>query len=85
MSKVVDNKVTIHLNTTTDEVVADDTGTVTHVLATKDGSQVKLDVDGVFVFVGLKPNTEFLADSGIECDERIEKRGCINQIVRRCK
>jgi len=71
LQKYVDSgQVTIHLNTTTDEIVADESGTVTHVMATKDGSQIKLDVDGVFVFVGLKPNTEFLAGSGIECDER---------------
>jgi thioredoxin reductase (NADPH) len=30
---------------------------------------VSFDVDGVFVFVGLKPNTQFLTGSGVELDE----------------
>lgn len=62
-------KITIHLNTTTDEIVAVD-GKVTSVRATKDGAPVVIDTDGVFVFVGLKPNTQFLAGSGIELDEQ---------------
>ena len=31
-------------------------------------SQVEFPTDGVFVFVGLKPNSEFLKDSSIELD-----------------
>ena len=34
-----------------------------------DSEEVSFDVDGVFVFVGLKPNTQFLAGSGVELDE----------------
>jgi len=61
-------KITVHLQTTTDEIIAVD-GKVTEVKATKDGTPVSFLTDGVFVFVGLKPNTQFLAGSGIELDE----------------
>jgi len=61
-------KVTVHLNTATDEIVATD-GRVTSLKITKDGTPQELIVDGLFVFVGLMPNTGFLADSGVELDE----------------
>lgn len=65
---VSEGKITVHLNTTTDEIIATD-GKVTSVKGTKDGVPTIFETDGVFVFVGLKPNTEFLAGSGIELDE----------------
>ena len=34
------------------------------------GEQTEVPVDGVFVDIGLIPNTEFLSDSGIKLDER---------------
>jgi len=61
-------KVTIHLGTTPDEIVTQD-GKVTAVRVTKDGEQSDIDTDGVFVFIGLKPNTQFLAGSEVELDE----------------
>ena len=70
MQKFVDEgKVTVHLNTTTEEIVASD-GRVTAVNAIKNGEALTFDTDGVFVFVGLLPNTQFLEGSGIELDER---------------
>ena len=70
LQKYVDaGKVTIHLGTTTEEIVATD-NKVTSVSAIKDGKKVSFDTDGVFVFVGLKPNTTFLEGSGVELDER---------------
>lgn len=63
-------KVTVHLQTVPQEIVADDTGKVTSVTATKAGESVRFDIDGVFVFIGLKPNTQFLTGSGVELDER---------------
>lgn len=65
---IADGKITVHLNTTTNEIVASE-GKVTSVEATKDGRPVTFETDGVFVFVGLKPNTEFLKGSGVELDE----------------
>ncbi|MCD8561639.1 FAD-dependent oxidoreductase [Candidatus Saccharibacteria bacterium] len=65
---VESGKVALHLNTTTDAILAEE-GRVTSVSVTESGVQHTIDVDGVFVFVGLKPNTDFLAGSGIELDE----------------
>ncbi|HRF28458.1 MAG TPA: FAD-dependent oxidoreductase [Candidatus Saccharibacteria bacterium] len=62
-------KITVHLATTTEEIVATD-GKVTSVKIMTDGKQAELVVDGVFVFVGLKPNTQFLQGSSIELDEQ---------------
>lgn len=36
----------------------------------KDGKERIFEVDGIFVFIGIKPNTDFLRDSKIELDER---------------
>lgn len=70
LQKYIDEgKITLHLGTTTDEIVATD-GKVTSVTGTKDGEKVSFKTDGVFVFVGLKPNTAFLEGSGVELDER---------------
>lgn len=66
---VAEGKITVHLETATDEIIASDGKQVDTVLITKQGAKDKLSVDGVFVFVGLKPNTEFLKDSAIKLDE----------------
>ena len=62
------DKITVHFNTTTDEIVGTD-GKVSSVKATKSGEMTEFIVDGVFVFIGLKPVTYFLRDSGVETDE----------------
>lgn len=68
LQKYVDEgKVTVHLNTTTEEIVGKD-GTVEKVIGKSGGKVVEYPTDGVFVFVGLKPNSEFLKDSSIELD-----------------
>ena len=68
LQKFVDEgKITVHLSTTTEEIVAVD-GKVTSVKATENGKPTIFETDGVFVFVGLKPNTQFLAGSGVELD-----------------
>jgi thioredoxin reductase (NADPH) len=70
LQKFVDEgKITVHLNTTTEEIVAVDNKVVS-VKAIKNGEPIVIETDGVFVFVGLKPNTSFLKDSGIEMDEQ---------------
>lgn len=64
------DKITVHLNTTTDEIVGEDNHVVKVIGTDKiAGKQVEFPTDGVFVFVGLKPNTEFLKDSAVELDE----------------
>lgn len=64
------DKITVHFNTTTDEIVGED-NKVTKVVGTDkiEGKKVEFITDGVFVFVGLMPNTQFLADSSIGLDE----------------
>ncbi len=70
LKKFIDNgKITVHLGTAPKEIVATD-GKVTHVTAIKDGEEVRVDTDGVFVFVGLKPNTGFLVGTTIELDKQ---------------
>lgn len=69
LQKFVDEgKITVHLGVTPDEIVAPE-GKVTQVRATQNGSPVTYETDGVFVFIGLKPNTGFLAGSGVELDD----------------
>lgn len=53
------DKITVHLNTGTKEIVAED-NKIVKVVGTHDGKDIDFPTDGVFVFVGLKPNTEFL-------------------------
>lgn len=64
------DKITVHLNTTTDEILGED-NKVTKVIGTDKttGNKVEFPTDGVFVFVGLHPNTDFLQESSIELDE----------------
>jgi thioredoxin reductase (NADPH) len=70
LQKFVDEgKITVHLHTTTEEIVAAD-GKVTSVKAIKSGKPTTFNIDGMFIFVGLKPNTQFLAGSGVELDEQ---------------
>ncbi len=66
--KKYSDKITVHFNSSTDEVVGDGKK-VTGVKTTKDGQQSIIETDGVFVFIGLLPNTKFLHDTGIELDE----------------
>lgn len=62
-------KITVRLETTTDEIIATN-NKVSAVKVTHNGQQRTIDIDGVFVFVGLNPNTEFLKDSAIELDDQ---------------
>lgn len=65
---VDDGKITVHLGTTAEEIVTLD-NKVTSVRGVKEGESTTFVTDGVFVFIGLKPNTQFLVGSGIMLDE----------------
>lgn len=65
---VKNGKVTVHLGTATDEIIGKD-NFVTKVTSTKDGKKVDFATDGVFVFVGLSPNSQFLKASPIRLDD----------------
>lgn len=68
--KEVKNKITVHFNTSTDEILGDKS-LVNKVIGTdkKTGKKQEFICDGVFVFIGLKPTTDFLASSGVERSE----------------
>ncbi len=72
------DKIKVHMNTTTDEIAGElpdpsksFIGKLQKVVGTDKttGQKVEFPTDGVFVFVGLSPNTAFLKDSKIELDE----------------
>lgn len=64
------DKITVHTNVTVEEIVATDNvvvGARVHDKLT--GDERVVEADGVFVFIGLLPNTTFLEGSGVELDE----------------
>ncbi len=70
LQKAIDvGKITVHLGTVPTEITTDAQGKVNAVHAIKDGQPTDFYADGVFVFIGLKPNTQFLAGSGVQLDE----------------
>lgn len=64
---VSEGKITVHLGVAPDEIIGDKDG-VNKVIGIRDGASVEFETDGVFIFVGLKPNTEFL-QGFIDLDE----------------
>lgn len=66
---VSEGKITVHLETVPSEIIASDGKSVDKVVGTKGGDPFELAIDGVFVFIGLLPNTGFLVGSTIELDE----------------
>lgn len=70
LQKYIDSgQITVHLGTTVEEIKAEG-GKVNRVVINENGQVSTLDVDGLFIFVGLKPNTQFLGGSGVELDEQ---------------
>ena len=69
LQKLVDaGKIDVHLETSVDEIVGVN-GHVTSINATKKGKPVVIETSGIFVFVGMQPNTKFLENSVVELDE----------------
>lgn len=66
---VKEGKITIHLGATPEEFLAED-NKITGVRYQQDGESKQVACDGVFTFIGLKPNTGFLEGSGVELDEQ---------------
>jgi len=62
-------KVTMHLATTTDEIIGNTEKGVYKVIGTHDGTKVEYETDGVFVFIGLMPNSQFLETTPVRLDE----------------
>lgn len=66
--QVKEGKITVHLETQINEIVGENNH-VNAVKVTEAGKEKTVEVSGVFVFVGLSPNTSCLKGSGIELDE----------------
>ncbi len=64
------DKITVHFNITTNEIIGEN-GLVTAIKATDTAANkpVTFETDGIFVFIGLLPNTQFLAGTAIDLDE----------------
>lgn len=64
------DKITVHFNTTTEEIVGKD-NVVTSVKGkdTQTGEEKVFETDGVFIFIGLLPNTQFLEKSAVKLDD----------------
>lgn len=65
---VEQGKIAVHLGTTTDEIIGENNG-VAKVIGTQEGKKVEFETDGVFVFVGLLPNSQFIKETPIRLDE----------------
>jgi thioredoxin reductase (NADPH) len=69
LQKLVDaGKVDVHLETTVDEIVGTN-GHVSSINATKKGKPFAVETSGIFVFVGMQPNTTFLENGVVDLDE----------------
>jgi thioredoxin reductase (NADPH) len=64
------DKIKVHFNVTTNSIVGGKDGKVNEVKATNtlDDKEISFPTDGVFVFIGLKPNTGFLEGSDVKLD-----------------
>ncbi len=63
---VKDNKITIHLGVTVKEIVGGDNNLVKEVTAVKELKEFTIKTDGVFIFIGLLPNTKFLKNIDLD-------------------
>lgn len=73
LAKAVEaGKITVHLNIEVSEIVgADNKVTEVHATNTEQGKEVVYPTDGVFVFIGLLPNTGFLRHvAGLQFDDQ---------------
>lgn len=65
---IADGRITLLEGWRPTEVIGDD-GQVAGVMATDDQESRRIDCDGVFVFAGSVPNTNFLRDSAVQLDQ----------------
>lgn len=69
LQKYIDSgQIVVHLETVPTEILGDEKG-VYKVLVKGPTGENEVITNGVFVFIGLKPNTQFLQGSGVELDE----------------
>ncbi|NLR74647.1 thioredoxin-disulfide reductase [Leeia aquatica] len=61
MEKVKEGKITLQLNSVLDEVLGDDSGVTGVRVKVNDGSQKDITVNGCFIAIGHKPNTDIFS------------------------
>lgn len=66
---VDEGRITIHLGATPEEFISE-SNAIKGVRYLQAGELKTVECDGIFTFIGLKPNTEFLDGSGVELDEQ---------------
>lgn len=70
LKKYIDEgKITVHLKTNPQKILSLE-GKINGIEINQEDDIKQLEVEGVFVFIGLNPNTGFLQGSGIELDEQ---------------
>ena len=70
LKKYIDEgKITVHLKTAPQKILSLE-GKINGIEINQEDNIKQLEVEGVFVFIGLNPNTGFLQGSGIELDEQ---------------
>lgn len=70
LKKYIDEgKITVHLKTTPQKILSLESK-INGIEINQEDNIKQLEVEGVFVFIGLNPNTGFLQGSGIELDEQ---------------
>ena len=70
LKKYIDEgKITVHLKTTPQKILSLE-GEINGIEINQEDDIKQLEVEGVFVFIGLNPNTGFLQGSSIELDEQ---------------
>ena len=70
LKKYIDEgKITVHLKTTPQKILSLE-GKINGIEINQEDDIKQLEIEGVFVFIGLNPNTGFLQGSGIELDEQ---------------
>lgn len=70
LKKYIDEgKITVHLKTTPQKILSLE-GKINGIEINQEDDIKQLEVEGIFVFIGLNPNTGFLQGSGIELDEQ---------------
>ncbi len=66
---VKEGKITVYLQTKTLAIEGENNEVKSVLIENKSGKKSQIKVDGVFVFVGLDPNSKFLIGSGVQLDE----------------
>ncbi len=62
MEKVAEGKITLELNSEVEEILGDNTGVTGLRLTHRDGSSKDIPLQGVFIAIGHKPNTDIFTD-----------------------